>query len=317
MPSPTTAIVAMPTRSSTPSISPRAISALNSRSRLSRASSAPASGTLKQIECSDEACVISETEIWRACSAANVRAAMPGTPSIPFPVTVTSACPIAAVSAFTGNRAGATRSDTSVPGEAGSPKGRTKIGIRRPVERNERARVQHLGAVVGQLGGLSRVQLGNHPRLGHDAGVGGEEPGHVLPQRHPRCADRAGHQRGREIGAAPAEGGDLAVRGGADEAGHDGDDTARQQRQQHPLHCTVGAGVVGRGAAERAVGVDHLERLHVLRSGARRIERARHELCAQPLAAGDEIVGGAGRQLSEQAEATRERLQLVERLRDV
>jgi hypothetical protein len=29
-------------------------------------------------------------------------------------------------------RAGATRSDTSVPGDAGSPNGRTKIGIRRP-----------------------------------------------------------------------------------------------------------------------------------------------------------------------------------------
>ena len=132
MPSPTTAIVAMPGATSTPSISPRAISDRNSRSRLSRASAAAASGTLKQMECSDEAWEMSETEICRACSAAKVRAAMPGTPSMPLPVTVTSAWPMAAVSALTGNRAGATRSETSVPGDAGSPKGRTKIGIRRP-----------------------------------------------------------------------------------------------------------------------------------------------------------------------------------------
>ena len=69
--------------------SPRA----NSRSRLSRASAATASGTLKQIECSDDAWEMSETEICRACSAAKVRAAMPGTPSMPLPVTVTSAWP--------------------------------------------------------------------------------------------------------------------------------------------------------------------------------------------------------------------------------
>ena len=50
---------------------------------------------------------------------------MPGTPSMPLPVTVTSACPPAAVSAFTGNRPGATRSETSVPAESGSPNGRT------------------------------------------------------------------------------------------------------------------------------------------------------------------------------------------------
>jgi len=132
MPRPTTATVAMPRLSSTPSISPRPISAVNSRSRLSRASVASPSGTLKQIECSDDACEISETDICRSCSAWKVRAAMPGTPSIPLPVTVTSACPPAAVSALTGNRAGATRSDTSVPGESGSANGRTYTGMRRP-----------------------------------------------------------------------------------------------------------------------------------------------------------------------------------------
>ena len=58
---------------------------------------------------------------------------MPGTPNIPFPVTVRSACPPAAVSAFTGLRPAPTRSETSVPGESASANGRTKTGMRRPV----------------------------------------------------------------------------------------------------------------------------------------------------------------------------------------
>ena len=65
MPRPTTAIVAMPGLTSTPSISPRAISPRNSRSSATRASSANGSGTLKQIECSDDAWEMSETEIRR------------------------------------------------------------------------------------------------------------------------------------------------------------------------------------------------------------------------------------------------------------
>ncbi len=132
MPSPTTAIVAIAGLTSTPSISARAISPRNSRSNAVRASSASGSGTLKQIECSDDACEMSETEMPRPCSAAKVRAAMPGTPSMPLPATVSSAWPPAAVSALTGLRPALTRSETSVPGEVSSANGRTKTGMRRP-----------------------------------------------------------------------------------------------------------------------------------------------------------------------------------------
>src|SRR5256712_3741858 len=102
MPSPTTTRVARPVRASTPSISCRAISRWNVCSRLRRARCALSSGTLKQIECSDEAWVMSDTEIPSWCTAAKVRAAMPGTPSMPLPVTVSSACFGMAESAFTG-----------------------------------------------------------------------------------------------------------------------------------------------------------------------------------------------------------------------
>ena len=62
----------------------------------------PASGTLKQMECSEDAWELSDTEIRSRWSAANVRAAMPGTPSMPLPVTVTRAWPRMAERAFTG-----------------------------------------------------------------------------------------------------------------------------------------------------------------------------------------------------------------------
>ncbi|OLB13877.1 MAG: hypothetical protein AUH07_05580 [Gemmatimonadetes bacterium 13_2_20CM_70_9] len=63
IPRPTTTSVAAPVRTSTPSISWRAISRWNVVSRLRRARSALPSGTLKQIECSDDAWLMRETEI--------------------------------------------------------------------------------------------------------------------------------------------------------------------------------------------------------------------------------------------------------------
>ncbi len=132
MPMPTTATVASPAFTSTPSISLRAIWSRNSWDRCSRARRAAGSGTAKQIDCSDDDCEMSETLIpWR-CRASKVRAAMPGTPSMPLPATVTSACPEAAESAFTGYLSRVRRLEISVPAAVGSANGRTNTGMGRP-----------------------------------------------------------------------------------------------------------------------------------------------------------------------------------------
>ena len=102
MPSPTTTSVAAPARTSTRSISCRAISRRNVAARPLRARSACSSGTLKQMDCSDDAWLMSEIEIPSWCTAAKARAAMPGTPSIPLPVTVSRACLGIADTPFTG-----------------------------------------------------------------------------------------------------------------------------------------------------------------------------------------------------------------------
>ncbi len=63
--------------------------------------------------------------------------------------------------------------------------------------------------------------------------------------------------------------------------------------------------------------MDHLERIHVPSAGTARFERRGDQAGAHALAAGDQIVGGAGSQLPEEAEASGQGLELFEDLADV
>jgi hypothetical protein len=114
-----------------------------------------------------------------------------------------------------------------------------------PRLRNQRPRVEHLGAVVGQLGRLAGVELRDDPRVGHHPRIGGEQTRHVLPERDPLRAEGAAEQRGGEVGAPPAQRRELAFGRRADEAGHHRDDAPLEQRQQGALDAPVGARVVG------------------------------------------------------------------------
>ena len=91
MPSPTTATTAIPGRAVTSSTRPVAISCSNARRTASTARGASSSASVKPIELSDEAWKIVETDRRYASTAANVRAAMPWTPAMPRPATVTIA----------------------------------------------------------------------------------------------------------------------------------------------------------------------------------------------------------------------------------
>ena len=77
-------------------VAERALAAPRPRARPRR------SGSVKPIELSDEAWKMVETESPRRRRAANVRAAMPCTPIMPLPATVTTAWPRSVASAFTG-----------------------------------------------------------------------------------------------------------------------------------------------------------------------------------------------------------------------
>ena len=102
MPSPTTAMTAMPglrgdvvDEAAGDLVAERLPDALTARS-------ASASGSVKPIELSDDAWKIVETDSRSASTAANVRAAMPCTPTMPLPATVTIAWPRTIASALTG-----------------------------------------------------------------------------------------------------------------------------------------------------------------------------------------------------------------------
>ena len=68
--------------------------------------------------------------------------------------------------AVTGGRRGAARPVMSVPAPSGRCELRMRTGMSRLDGRQDRARVQHLGAEVGELGGLGERQLRHDARLG-------------------------------------------------------------------------------------------------------------------------------------------------------
>ena len=86
---------------------------------------------------------------------------------------------------------------------------------------------------------------------------------------------------------------------------------------EEPLDRAIGAGQIRRRLAEGAVGMDDLERIHVPGRVPRASSAAATRRALSALAAGDQIVGGAGRQLAEEAEALGQRLELLEDLADV
>ncbi len=95
---------------------PLASSSRNAARRLLTARSASPSGSVKPIELSDDAWKMVDTDSRSASTATNVRAAMPWTPTMPLPATVTIACPRTIAIAFTGYMASDRFAETSVPG---------------------------------------------------------------------------------------------------------------------------------------------------------------------------------------------------------
>ena len=93
MPSPTRLRIARPRRRATGSIRPAARSAAKARSSSSAAVSALACATQTEMAHSLDPWVMRTTLISRAASAANRRAAIPGTPRMPGPETSSSAAP--------------------------------------------------------------------------------------------------------------------------------------------------------------------------------------------------------------------------------
>ena len=179
--------------------------------------------------------------------------------------------------------------------------------------RDQRPRVEHPRAVVGELRGLTRVHLGDHPRVGYDPRVRGEEPRDVLPERHLPGAEHSGEEGRGEVRAATAERCHLPVGCRAEESRHDRDHTAGDERSERLARAPLGQRHVGGRVAEDAVGLHDVHGVHVGARAARRLERRGDEARAEPLAPGEEIIGRARGQLAQDREPGRELFELRER----
>jgi hypothetical protein len=98
--------------------------------------------------------------------------------------------------------------------------------------RQDGGRMQHLGAEVGQLGGLFKADDLDAQRVGADAGVGGHDAVHVGPDLDGLGGERAADEGAGEVGAAAAQGGGDAGLVGGDEAAHDRHLSLRGEREQ-------------------------------------------------------------------------------------
>ncbi|OPZ66194.1 MAG: hypothetical protein BWY83_02951 [bacterium ADurb.Bin478] len=91
--------------------------------------SATCGSTARQMECSDEAWVISMMLIWCFASTANSRPAMPETPTMPLPSMRSSAMSLMEEMPLTRNRPGAGSALIRVPAKAGLKLLRMRMGI--------------------------------------------------------------------------------------------------------------------------------------------------------------------------------------------
>ena len=142
---------------------------------------------------------------------------------------------------------------------------RTDDQPRSRLQRNQRARVQDLGAVVGELRCFPDVEHGNQSRVGNDAGIRRQQAGDILPKNDIARAQHAAEQSGGEIGATAPKGDDFAPRRAADEPGDHGHDTAMDDRAQKGFRCVRRLLDVGARVPVWTVGAHHISRFHELR----------------------------------------------------
>ena len=242
---------------------------------------------------------------------------------MPLPATVTSAWPAAADSALTGYLSSVRRAEISVPGASGSANGRTNTGMRPARDRDQRARVQHLGAVVGELRRLAQVELRDDARVGHHPRIRGQQAGDVLPQRHRRARPAPGRaaspsDRSRRARAWPPRAPSVtpplssSMRALPMKPGTTGTLPAAISGCSCLRAAAIGRVEVGRRAAERSLGE------HDLRSRRRTpppiptAASAAAKICGrQPLAAADHEVARPRGQLLDRGEARQQRGELV------
>ena len=162
--------------------------------------------------------------------------------------------------------------------------------------RKDRARMQHLGAEVGQLGGLGERELRHQARRGDDARVGAQHAVHVGPDLNLARADAGADERTRIIRAAAPQRRRMPIGGRADKSA---EDRHRARRRESASPIARSAALVSRlsgvGARVVVVGDDGATRIDPVGRARRPAVSAaatRRELRSSPIAATTSSVRG-------------------------
>ena len=165
-------------------------------------------------------------------------------------------------------------------------------------DRDERARVQHLGAVVRDFRRLAMVQLRDEPRVGHQPRIGGQDAGHVLPQHDARARPARGASS-VAVRSEPPRPSVVTLPSGAwpMKPGTTGVDAARRaagaaaRRARRPVSARSGAAPPCCPSVTTIVGRIDVRRPAPRRGTARRRESSR--TCRSPRATSMSLARGA------------------------
>ncbi len=244
------------------------------------------------------------------------RRARSGTSSADAPSTRTSAASRMAVTARIDGGTEGSAGPISVPAASGPQRVLDPERDAGPDERPHRARVEHLGPEVGQLGGLLVAQARQRERVRHLARVGREHAVDVGPDHALGRVERAGQDGRGVVAARAAQRRRDAVLGRGHEAGDDGDRVGRDFGERL-AHQPARRLEVDGGLAERVVGADERGRVEGDRGVAGGPERGGDERDRRPLAGRHDGVAEPGVALAEQRDPVEQLADLGEQRVDL
>ena len=164
-------------------------------------------------------------------------------------------------------------------------------------------RVQDLRAEIGELRRLFEADHLDPVSIGTDTRVGGLHAVDVGPDLDTLGVQPCTDQGGGEIGASAADGGGNSLAGGADKATHDGDASCIDQRFYVYLKALIDLLDLRYGARVLAIGDDDLSRICQGGGNLARQKRRCDYHAGQPLAEGDDVIGGSRRELTDGGDA--------------
>ena len=177
-------------------------------------------------------------------------------------------------------------------------------------------RMQHLGAEVGQFGGLFKADDLHAQRIGADARIGGHDAVDVGPDFDGVGGERAADEGAGEVGAAAAQGGGDAGFVRSDEAAHHRHLGLVDERAQLLVGALFDDGVVRDGLLELRVGDDDVARVDVGGVDVALAERGGDDAAGDALAVADDQVGDARGELENGGQAAQDFVERIEFLVD-